>query len=408
MSANSGNVGFILVVNVGSTSLKFQAFAPGNGISCCRGNMQRVFSGQTTLEYHKGDNVLSEVFDTVSGGYHTCMERMLRLLMDRKYGILDGLEQVEAIGFKAVHGGRFNFPVLVTEEVLEQMRSYTDAAPAHNPPYIKAMEMFARILPGIPLVAVFETSFHRDIPQYLSCYATPHEWHEKYGARRYGFHGASHTYIAMRTKELAGPEKSGKIISCHLGGSSSVCAISDGKSLYCSMGFSPQSGLPMASRCGDIDPFLLLRVMEREHYSPQKMREVLSGHCGLLGMSGVSGDIRDLRADSSERAELALRTFAFEVKKQIGCCLALLNGADALCFTGGIGENDASFREMICADMEMLGISLDPDKNEKYAGDSDISEKGSATKVWVIHTDEERVVAEAVKQVLKGKRKNVG
>ncbi|MDD5729227.1 MAG: hypothetical protein PHV59_11760 [Victivallales bacterium] len=308
------NAEIILAVNVGSTSFKFQALDAGNGKSYCRGNIQRVFSPKAELDYSCADGYeLHERLD-MSGGYHHCIELLLQLLQAKNHRVVDSLTDIYAIGFKAVHGGRFDYPVLVTPEVLEAMRSNADAAPAHNLPYLEAMECFTGLLPETPLAAVFESAFHRDLPEYASGYAVPYEWREKYGAKRYGFHGASHNFVARKTVELTGID--GRIISCHLGGSSSVCAVANGKSRYCSMGFSPQSGLPMANRCGDLDPFLLLRVMEQENYSPAEMRRVLSGRCGLLGISGISGDVRDLEADASPRAELALRTFAWESKNK--------------------------------------------------------------------------------------------
>jgi len=391
----------ILVVNVGSTSFKFQAIDAANGMSYCRGNIQRVFSAESSFDYIRGTYRSQQYLDSSDGGYKTCIDCMLTILLDKSHGVIDSLDAIRAVGFKAVHGGRFNYPVLVTDEVLDEMRQYCDVAPAHNLPYLDAMEAFAALLPEIPLAAVFESAFHRDIPEYASSYAVPFGWREKYGAKRYGFHGASHSFIAQKTADLSG-NKECRIISCHLGGSSSVCAINNGKSVYCSLGFSPQSGLPQSNRCGDLDPFLLLRIMEREDYSPAEMRDVLSNRCGLLGMSGISGDVRDLKASDSPRAEQALQSFVWEVKKQIGICFALLNGADAISFTGGIGENSSMLREAICSGMDGIGIVLDLDKNNNAVADSQISSEKSKLKIFVVPTDEEKIVAEATAKLIEG------
>ena len=271
---------------------------------------------------------------------------------------------MSAIAFKAVHGGRISGVQRVTPEVLAAMEEMNDVAPAHNPPYIKAMRLLSEKLPEIPLVAAFETDFHRTIPDGNRYYAVPYEWAENGLVRRYGFHGASHRYIAARTAELLGPGL--RIISCHLGGSSSLCAIRDGQSVATSMGFSAQSGLPQNNRVGDFDPFALPVIMKHTGKSLDEVLAILANQSGLLGLSGVSGDLRDIdeaAAAGNARAKLALDVFAASVRHYLGAYLVELGGADVIVFTGGIGENRPAFRAAVCRNLEELGIVLDPEAN---------------------------------------------
>jgi acetate kinase len=275
------------------------------------------------------------------------------------------------------------------------MEEMNAVAPAHNPPYIAAMRLLAEQLPEIPLVAVFETGFHATIPKRNRRYAVPSKWAEEYGVQRYGFHGASHGYIATRIAELMDRDDL-RVISCHLGGSSSLCASRRGQSVATSMGMSPQSGLPQNNRVGDFDPFALPMVMEKSGKSLQEVLEQLAGSSGLLGLSGVSGDIRDLREAAeagNEDAQLALDVYVSAIRHYLGAYLVELGGADAIVFTGGIGENGQDIRGQVCAGLEDLGIELDANLNQSVEGETKISTSGSRTSIWVVPTNEEIVVA---------------
>ena len=313
-------------------------------------------------------------------------------------------EGVDAIGLKTVHGGpRFRGSFRVTDEVLEAMREFVPAAPLHNPIYITAMEIIRQLAPEIPLVAVFETGFHSTIPDAAAFYGVPGEWREKYGIRRYGFHGASHQYVSERVPEmLARPKDTLRLISCHLGGSSSICAIHGGKSADTTMGFSPQSGLENATRHGDVDPFAVLFLMDRLGLSPGRMREELLRQGGLAGLSGISGgDVRDLEAAGTPEARLALDVFAYQVRKTVGAYAAAMGGLDAVAFTGGIGENSASLRQACCQELEFLGIRLDPERNRQQTGDRVISPEGAPVAVLALATNEELIVArETYRQIV--------
>ncbi|MGH7194297.1 MAG: acetate/propionate family kinase, partial [Candidatus Saccharimonadales bacterium] len=317
---------------------------------------------------------------------------------------LQDASEVAAIGFKAVHGGAFSGVQRVTPAVLAAMESMSEVAPAHNPPYITAMRLLSEKLPEIPLVAAFETGFHQTVPDRLRYYAVPFEWAEKHRVMRCGFHGASHRFIAGRTAELLGRGDL-RIISCHLGGSSSLCAIKNGQSVANSLGMSPQSGIPHNNRAGDFDAFALpVLVKETGKSLPQILKE-LDSQSGLLGLSGVSGDVRDLEQAAEQgnaRARLALDVFITAVRHYLGAYLVELGGADAIVFTGGIGENGVSVRSAVCAGLEPLGIALDAGANARAKGECSIAAANSQTQIWVIPTNEELVVARQAKELLEG------
>jgi acetate kinase len=331
---------------------------------------------------------------------HHCLAQ----LTDAAHGCLCDATEVSAIAFKTVHGGRYSGVQRVTPNVLTAMEEVCGVAPAHNPPYIAAMRLLAEKLPQIPLVAAFETDFHATIPEQNRVYAIPYEWTEAAGVRRWGFHGASHRYIAGRTAEIFGRD-SLRVISCHLGGSSSLCAIRNGKSVATSMGMSPQSGLPQNNRVGDFDPFALPRIMEHKGKPLREVLSVLANQSGLLGISGVSTDYRDIAeaaAAGNARAKLALDVFIASARHYLGAYLVELGGADAIVFTGGIGENNAALRTGVCRDLAELGIVLDEAANEKARGEMSIHAPQSRAQIWVMPTNEEIVVARLAADLLKG------
>jgi acetate kinase len=290
----------------------------------------------------------------------------------------------------------------VDERVLAAMEAYNDVAPAHNPPYVKAMRLLAKELPSIPLVAGFESGFHETIPPANRLYAVPLEWAQKHGVKRWGFHGASHRYIAERTAKLLDKPRV-RIISCHLGGSSSLCAIRDGKSVANSLGMSPQSGLPHNNRVGDFDPFALPALMRSTGKTLEQVLDDLANRSGLLGLSGSSNDLRDIEnaaASGNERAVLAMDVFVAAVRHYLGSYLLQLDGADAIVFTGGIGENSARMRAGICKDLDWFGIALDETRNREAKGEVPIHAQTSRVQLWIMPTNEELIVARQAKELL--------
>jgi acetate kinase len=386
----------VLVVNVGSTSLKFRLFEMEDESVVVVGKVERVGSARSPVSYQVRGQPKREQ-EIASPDQRAAIRHVLNLLIDPSLGVLSNLEQLDAIGFKPVHAKNIADSVFITDAVIQAMEEYTPLAPAHNPPYIEAFRIFQELLPNKPLVGVFEPAFHRTIPEYARTYGIPFEWSEKHAIRRYGFHGASHRYISWRAPQMLGRSAENlRVISCHLGGSSSICAIKNGSSVDTSMGFSPQSGLPNASRNGDLDPFVVLYLMEKEALSTEQIRTALSRNGGLKGISGISGDVRDLEEAASagnSRAALALSVLIHETRKYIGAYVAVLEGLDVLVFTGGIGENGKEIRKRICQGLECFGIQIDPARNEIRGQEAIVSRDESPVKILVVLANEELVIA---------------
>ncbi len=390
----------IFVANLGSTSFKYRLYEMAEEKQLARGGVERIGEAQSScfVEIGTERRELVAAAPDHAAAVRLCLEQ----LTDPEIGCLDQAGEVSAIGFKAVHGGRASGVARVDNEVLQAMDEVGMVAPAHNPPYLAAMRLLHERLPEIPLVAAFETGFHQTIPERLRHYAVPWEWAENHLVRRWGFHGASHRYVSNRAIELLGREDA-KVVSCHLGGSSSVCATRGGKSVATSMGMSPQSGLPQNNRCGDFDPFALPLVMQQTGKSLEEVLHALAEQSGLLGLSGKSGDVRDLAAAAEQghtRSQLALDVFVTSVRHSIGAYLVELGGADAIVFTGGIGENRPEIRASVCANLASLGIEIDHALNVQTHDESRISTPRSHTEVWVIPTNEELVVARQVRDLL--------
>ncbi|HUY35742.1 MAG TPA: acetate/propionate family kinase [Pirellulales bacterium] len=390
----------ILVANLGSTSFKYRLFDMADERQLARGATERIGSAESRSFVEMGGRRQESVADVPD--HAVAVRRCLDQLTDPERGCLKSEAEVAAIGFKAVHGGRYSGVQRVTADVLAAMESMSEVAPAHNPPYIAAMRLLSQKLPEIALVAAFETGFHQTIPDRLRHYAVPYEWATQYDVRRWGFHGASHRYIAGRTAELLG-RRDLRIISCHLGGSSSLCAIREGRSVANSLGMSPQSGIPHNNRAGDFDAFALPVLMKQTGKSLGEVLKELDSRSGLLGLSGVSGDVRDLEeaaAKGNLRAQLALDVFITAVRHYLGAYLVELGGADAIVFTGGIGENGVEVRSAVCAGLETFGIALDAPRNAQAKGECSIEATTSRARIWVVPTNEEIVVARQAKQLL--------
>lgn len=396
----------ILVANLGSTSFKYRLYGLGDGGAetlLARGSVERIGSNQAkvVLSSDKGEFEMVEPVADHGDAVKICLDQ----LTDPKVGVLDKAGDVAAIGFKAVHARGITGVQFVTEDVLDAMEAFADVCPAHNPPYIKAMRMLGDRFPSLPLVAAFETGFHRTIPEAAQRYAIPEHWASIYGVRRWGFHGASHRYIAGRMAEILG-RADAKIVSCHLGGSSSLCAIDSGESRACSLGMSPQTGLPQNNRVGDFDVFALPVLLRESGQSLDELLDTLANHSGLEGLSGAGRDFRDIEAEAmagNPQAELALEVYITSARQYLGAYLVALNGADAIVFTGGIGENSVRIREGICRDLDWFGIALDPVKNAGAEGEALVSAEGSRVQVWTVPTNEEIVVARQVRDLLAGK-----
>jgi len=380
----------VLVANIGSTSFKFRLFDMKGERELARGGAERIGS----------DNAAVKVGDKTWAGrladHGEAIDHCLRLLPDPNV-------KLDAIGFKAVHGGSTSGAVRVTDEVVRTMTEFFDIAPAHNPPYVAAMKAFAARLPKVPQVAAFETAFHQTIPASRTTYGVPWEWAQA-GVRRYGFHGASHRYIAVRSAELLGREDL-RVISCHVGGSSSICAIDGGRSVANSFATTPQSGLIHNNRVGDFDPYALLKVLPAFKLTFEQALQEMAKKGGLLGISGVSNDHRDVEraaAQGNERAKLALDVLVESVRHYVGAYLAVLNGAELIVFTGGIGENSSSFRGAVCSRMDYAGIKLDPQRNKVRGTEETISADDSRVRIMVIPTNEELIVARQTRDVLAG------
>ena len=390
----------ILVANLGSTSFKYQLLDMDGERPLARGGIERIGSPESRCTAQVGGRRLEKTLRVPD--HAEAVRQCLAQLTDPEHGCLKDASEVSAIGFKAVVGGRVDGVQRVTPDVLDAMQEAADVAPAHNPAYLTAMRMLAEQMPQIPLVAAFETDFHRTIPDGNRYYAVPFEWVEKGLVRRWGYHGASHRYIATRTAELLGRSDL-RVISCHLGGSSSVSAIRAGRSVANSFGFSAQTGLPHNNRVGEFDPFALPVVMKLTGKSLSEVLAMLSAKSGLLGLSGLSGDVRDLMAamdQGNARARLALEVFASAVRHYLGAYLVELGGAEAIVFTGGIGENQPRFRQMVLRDLGELGIALDADANDRARGEGPIHAAGSRVQIWVVPTNEELVVARLAKRLL--------
>ncbi|MFK7737802.1 MAG: acetate/propionate family kinase [Pirellulaceae bacterium] len=397
----------VLVANLGSTSFKYRLFdmqpeleSTGVPVQLARGGVERIGADSSPCFVEIGDQ-RSEMQMAVPD-HGVAVQACLQQLTDGESGCLSDASEIRAIGFKTVHGGRKQGVFQVDDSVLNAMEEVSSVAPAHNPPYLSAMRLLADAVPDIPLVAAFETDFHATIPKSRQAYAIPKEWSDALPIRKWGFHGASHRYIATRSAEVLERDDA-RVISCHLGGSSSLCAIQSRQSVATSMGMSPQTGLPQNNRVGDFDPFAIPMLMKHFSKSLDEVLDDLANHAGLLGVSGgVSGDIRDLEEAAGagdSNAQHALDVYVAEVRRQLGGMLVALGGCDALVFTGGIGENGANIRAAVCEGLDGLGIDLNAERNAETRGVESRLDSGAGnaesggTQIWVLPTNEEVIVA---------------
>lgn len=391
----------IAVCNIGSSSLKFQLLDMSDESVLAKGGIDRVGFDNAGIDFKAGDR--EEKQSKAIRNHGEAVQEMLNFLIDPANALLQSFAEIDAVGFKTVQAGEKNGSVLLSEPVLEAMEFYAPLAPAHNPPYLAAIRMFRECLPDTPLVGVFEPGFHAQAPDYAKIYGTPYDWIEKFGVKRYGYHGASHRYVCEKTVELLGHPDDHKIISCHLGGSSSVCAYKNGIAVDTSMGFTPQSGVIQGTRIGDMDPFILPYIMEKKGLTLEQALNECSKNAGLAGLSGTSGDMRDINAaitKGDKRAGLAKNKFIYDIKRYIGEFIVLMEGLDALTFTGGIGLRDTDLRSEICNALAFLGCKIDLTQNSNQ--EMRICSQDSRISVFVLETNEEVVVARETKKVIGG------
>jgi acetate kinase len=385
----------ILVANLGSTSFKYRLFDMPDERELARGGVDRIGSDRARAFVESG--TARQEISAAAPDHAAAVRLCLRQLSE--IGCLTRPSDLAGIGFKAVHAQNLTGVHKVDGQVLAAMQAYADVAPAHNPPYIRVMRMLAEQLPEIALVAAFETGFHETIAPAQRLYAVPLEWATKFGIKRWGFHGASHRFVAERAAQLLA-KPGARVISCHLGGSSSLCAVSEGTSKANTLGMSPQSGLPHNNRVGDFDPFALPVIMRATGKSLEQVLDDLANRSGLLGLSGSSNDLRDLEEEGGPVSRQAIEVFVASVRHYLGAYLLLLNGADAIVFTGGIGENSATIRSDVCANLDWFGIHLDPVRNDGARGEMAIHSQRSRVQIWTIPSNEELIVARQTKAIL--------
>ncbi len=386
----------IFVVNTGSSSLKYQLIDMEGERVISKGIVERIGEEGSLMSYTNNGGEKQKIVRTISN-HSEAMKLVFEMLTDKSGGVIKSVTEIDAIGHRVVHAGeKYKSSVLITEDVVKALEDCAFFAPLHNPANIKGIRACQEVLPEVPMVGVFDTAFHQTMPEYTFMYALPYELYEKYGIRRYGFHGTSHRYVSAVAMDMLG-KKNSKIISCHLGNGASVAAILNGISIDTSMGHTPTGGLIMGTRCGDLDPALIPILENVEHLTPKQIDEVMNKKSGMLGISGISNDFRDLEDEfhrGNMRAKLALEMFDYMLKKYIGAYMLILGGLDALVFTAGIGENDWETRYEACKNMEFLGLYLDVEKNKNTKGVlAEISLPESKIKVYVIPTNEELMIA---------------
>ncbi len=389
----------VLVLNCGSSSIKYQLLnMDKEPVLLAKGIVEKIglTYGSFTYKPTGKDKV---VVEQPISDHSVGMDLILKALVDPRHGVLTSLNEINAVGHRVAHGGEyFSESVKVDEEAKVKIKALGEIAPLHNPANLKGIETMEKLLPAVPQIAVFDTSFHQTLPKKAFIYGIPYDYYEKYGVRRYGFHGTSHKFVAEKACDILGWNiREKKIITCHLGNGASITAIKEGKSIDTSMGFTPVAGLVMGTRAGDLDLGALLYIAQKENLNIDQSNTLVNKQSGVQGISGVSSDFRELTAAAetgNERAQLALDVFVYNVKKYIGAYAAALNGVDLVLFTGGIGENDQPVREAICTDMEYLGIEIDKKANLAAKGqDAVLSTPNSKTTVMAITTDEELVIA---------------
>ncbi len=394
----------VLVLNCGSSSLKYQLFDMETEQPMAKGLVERIGIDGSRIKHTKsGSDSVTKNVDIAN--HKVAIKLVLEELLDDKVGVIKSLDELTAVGHRVVHGGeKFACSVMIDKDVIDALEECVPLAPLHNPANLMGIEAMVDVLPDVPQVGVFDTAFHQTMPDYAYMYGVPYHYYETYRVRRYGFHGTSHFYVANRAASIIGkPVEDLKIVTCHLGNGSSISAVDGGKSVDTSMGFTPVPGVIMGTRCGDLDPLLITFLAEQDGIDPKAMSHILNKESGILGISGVSSDLRDVEEAAEKgniRAELAEKMLYYGIRKYIGAYAAAMGGLDAIVFTAGIGENSISARARVCQGLEFLGAEIDIEKNNVRGKETFISTDESKVKIMVIPTNEELVIARDTKKIV--------
>ncbi len=397
----------VLVINAGSSSLKYQLIDMDSVTVMAKGLCERIGIDGSNLQHKNLVKGLAEKIEKPMKDHADAIQMVIDALSDKEYGVISSMSEIGAVGHRVVHGGEyFADSYIIDGKVLEALKMCIPLAPLHNPPNIIGIEACEKIMPGVPQVGVFDTAFHQTMPKEAYMYALPYSYYEKYKIRKYGFHGTSHKFVSQEAAKMLGkaPEDI-KIITCHLGNGSSVSAVKNGKCVDTSMGFTPLDGVVMGTRTGSMDPAVVTFVMENEHLTAKEMDNLMNKKSGVFGISGISSDFRDLSdaaEKGDEKAKLALDMFTYSVKKLIGAYAAAMGGVDAVVFTAGIGENDGAMRKEIVSGLEFMGIKIDDEKNKKRGEAIDVSAPDASVKTFVIPTNEELMIALDTKRLVEG------
>lgn len=397
------------MLNCGSSSVKYKLINVDDKKTLAEGGVEKIGIPGSFLKFRLPDGS-KKVIDEVIPDHRKAIMDILNILTDPTYGCISSFKEIDAVGHRVVHGGeKFNKSVLINDEVIEKIKECYDVAPLHNPVNMAGIDAITELMPGVPQVAVFDTAFHQTMPAEAYMYALPYELYTKYSVRRFGFHGTSHRYVARRVCDFLGvPYENQRIITCHIGNGGSITAVKDGKSIDTSMGLTPVEGLMMGTRVGDVDPGALTFIMDKEHLDTKQLSNLINKKSGVLGISGISSDMRDIDAaiaEGNERAKLALDMYIYRIIKYIGAYTAVLNGVDIIVFTGGVGENQQPLREAVCEHLSYLGVKIDDAVNASSRGEEKvISAADSKVKVVVIPTDEELMIARDTEAIVNGRQ----
>lgn len=394
----------ILVLNCGSSSLKYQLINMETDEVMASGKYERIGEKEAFITHKVNGQKI--VIEHTAMNHEEAVDFTLKQLVNPEYKVIDSLDEINAIGHRLVHGGeKISESVVIDDNVINVLKECIDLAPLHNPAGIIGIEACKKVMPGKPMVGVFDTAFHQTMPKERYLYPINYEYYEKYGIRKYGFHGTSHMYVSNRLAEIENKDiKDMKIVTCHLGQGSSICAVEGGKSVDTSMGLTPLAGIPMVTRSGDLDPSVVTFLMKKENLTPEEIENKLNKESGVQGISGLAPDFREIEAESvngNERADIAMKSFKYAVASFIAKYAVAMNGVDAIVFTGGVGENQIKIREGICNQLTFMGVEIDPEKNNVRSEEKLVSKDSSKVKVYVIPTNEELMIAKETERLIK-------
>ena len=393
----------ILVLNTGSSSLKYQLIDMENEHVLASGKYERIGEDEAFITHKvNGEKIKLE---HPAKNHEEAIDFALKQLINPEYKVIDSLDEISAIGHRLVHGGeKINQSTVINNEVVKVLEEYTDLAPLHNPPGIIGIKACQKVMPGKPMVGVFDTAFHQTMKKEQYIYPVPYEYYEKYGVRKYGFHGTSHMFVSKRLSEIVGKDiKDLKIVTCHIGQGASICAVKGGRSIDTSMGLTPLAGIPMVTRSGDLDPSVVTYLMKKENLTAEQIEEILNKKSGLQGISGLVPDFREIETEShnnNERAKIAIEKFNYEIASFIAKYAMAMDGIDYIVFTGGIGENQSNIRKGICEKLGFMGVKIDDDLNQVRGDEKEISSQNSEIKVYVVPTDEELMIAKETQRLI--------